>query len=136
MTLIEVSAVIVLCFVATVLVNRPLRDRLNQTLQGFSFKGLFAKRVTGNQAMSAAQAGMVDRLTEIIQAADARQDAYLSELSSDIAKVRTDLEWLMGEHAIEQAIKLARTGADATEISANTGLNLDDSKTIIRFRTH
>ena len=89
------------------------------------------------QSVRAAHESMAAPLVlEAVEAADLRQVEAMSEAMNELRTIRAEVEWLSGERMIDQAVNLARDGLDASFISRETGLSLDDAETINRFRRH
>lgn len=80
--------------------------------------------------------GGEERLLAMVAKLEAGQQERLDGLKSEISAVKAEIDWLTGEHMIEQAINMAREGISAEEISADLGLSFDAANTITTMRRH
>lgn len=95
-----------------------------------------AKEIAFQSVRAAHEAMAAPLVLEAVEAADRRQNDAMSEAMSELRQIRAEVEWLSGERMIDQAVNLARDGLDASFISRETGLTMDDAETISRFRRH
>lgn len=105
--------------------------------------GLRQRKLARQAALAdAAQPGtdpadaMTLRLEQILGEHERRIVEAVSGLRDHLGELKSDVEWLAGERMIEQAIALARDGADPETIGQELGLNRDTAATISMFRKH
>lgn len=86
--------------------------------------------------ISAMIQGTEARIAHLVSGLDARQKQGTDAVRSDIAAMKSELDWLTGERMIDQAIAMARSGLSAEDISADLGLSLEAAQTIRAVRRH
>lgn len=94
-----------------------------------------AERDTAAEQDIAAEA-ITRRVGEMLGEHERRIVEAVSGLRDHLGELKSDVEWLAGERMIEQAIALAREGADPDSIGQELGLNRDTAATIALFRKH
>ena len=81
-----------------------------------------------------------DEVTAIAQAvADllgATPETRLDTLAAKIDQMRAEVDWMLGESLIHQAVSMAGHGHGEAEISELTGISAEEIRAIRRFRRH
>lgn len=95
-----------------------------------------AAPIGAQEAGAQAAEAMTRKLEEMLDAHERRIVEAVSGLRDNLGELKSDVEWLAGERMIEQAIALARDGADPDTIGQELGLNRDTAATIAMFRRH
>lgn len=111
----------------SVLIALGLRQRRNERLAAL------AEPVAADDTATEA---ITRRVEEMLGEHERRIVEAVSGLRDHLGELKSDVEWLAGERMIEQAIALARDGADPDSIGQELGLNRDTAATIALFRKH
>lgn len=111
----------------SVLIAFGLRQRRNERLAAL------AEPVAADDTATEA---ITRRVEEMLGEHERRIVEAVSGLRDHLGELKSDVEWLAGERMIEQAIALARDGADPDSIGQELGLNRDTAATIALFRKH
>lgn len=89
------------------------------------------------------QARILPEIGAIVEQIDTRlatqeqhRTSDMEQLRQSVAHMRADMEWLVGERMIEQAIQMCRDGLSTDRISADLGLQPEAVKAIRLLRVH
>ncbi|MWP38252.1 hypothetical protein D1114_06450 [Cereibacter sphaeroides] len=81
-------------------------------------------------------AALEQRISDRLHDMDWRHASVLDRISATTDSLQSDIDWLTGERMIEQAIQLARKGAEPEAIAGEVGLELEEARAIARLRRH
>ena len=79
---------------------------------------------------------IVEQIENRLATQDRHRLSDMDQLRQSVAHMRADVEWLVGERMIEQAIEMCRDGLSTDRISADLGLQPDAVKAIRLLRVH
>ena len=66
----------------------------------------------------------------------ATPEARLDTLAGRIDQMRAEVDWMLGDSLIHQAVSMASHGHSEVEISDLTGISAEEIRAIRRFRRH
>jgi hypothetical protein len=107
----------------------------------FLAAGLIIGQARALRRVKAAKPELTDALIEelsqrlVTKIAEA-PELGVAEMKTSVARIRSDLDWFIGDKLIEQAVAMAKTGEAESEISQATGISMDEVHAIRRMRRH
>lgn len=72
----------------------------------------------------------------LADALGATPETRLETLAAKIDQMRAEVDWMLGESLIHQAVNMASHGHPEAEISEMTGISAEEIRAIRRFRRH